>query len=392
MADIYFRTDGNDKIATGHVMRCLSIARACTKRGASVKFVVSDEHSLTLMQERFTAHQEFEIYCLDSDYTNLREELPLLRSLTAQDEAGTADIKPWIFIDSYYATPSYLLSLRETFRVAYLDDLRSFDCPVDLVINYDTDEDCEHYSAATRKLLGVQYTPLREQFSNTAYTVRPAVEHILLSTGGTDPYAVAEHLLTSVYHNTPCAFSNPDGTNNSEFASYSQDMQILKSIQYHILTGSTNSRYDALTSFAEKNPTVHIHENVSDVASLMASCDLAVCAGGTTLCELCAVGVPTISYLMAENQRTAVETYARSGLIPYAGDIRPHTDNKQILQTIADISPATLPPINHAALSTILSFMTYMSQNLSARTKSSQSMRAFLNGAGADQIARALIS
>ncbi len=392
MADIYFRTDGNNKIATGHVMRCLSIARACAKRGAGIKFIVSDSQSLALMQERFTVPREFEIYCLNSDYTNLREELPFLRSLAAQDKTGTAGIKPWIFIDSYYATPSYLLSLRETFRVAYLDDLRSFDCPVDLVINYDTDEDCDHYSAAAHKLLGAQYTPLREQFSNTAYTVRPAVEHILLSTGGTDPYAVAEHLLTSVYHNTPRAFSNPGGTNNSGSLPYSRDMHILRSIQYHILTGSTNSRYDALTSFAGKHPTVHIHENVSDVASLMASCDLAVCAGGATLCELCAVGVPAISYLMAENQRTAVETYAGSGLIPYAGDIRPQADNKQILQTIAGTSPAALPPINHATISAILSFMTYMSQNLSARSKSSRSMRAFLNGAGADQIACALIS
>ena len=370
MADIYFRTDGNNKIATGHVMRCLAIARACVKRGAKIKFIVSDEQSSALMQERFSVAQEFEIYCLNSDYTDLPKELPLLSALSVQDKSTSCSSKPWIFVDSYYATPSYLLSLRENFRVAYLDDLRSFDCPVDLVINYDTGEDCDYYADAARKLLGVQYTPLREQFSNTSYTVRPTVEHVLLSTGGTDPYAFAEHLLKDIYQNT----------------------QTLQSIHYHILTGSTNTRYANLVSFAQMYPTVHIHEGISDVASLMASCDLAVCAGGTTLCELCAVGVPTVSYLMAENQRTAVETYAGLDLIPCAGDIRPKTGVDHNLQADVSSMPDVLPPIDHSVISSVLSFMTYMSQNLSARTESSQSMRAFLNGAGADQIACELLS
>lgn len=363
MPDIYFRTDGNSEIATGHLMRCLAIARACMRKGAKVKFVVSDKQSFTLIQERFISPQEFEVYCLDSDYTNLPEELPTLSAPAIQNRAANAP-KPWIFVDSYYATPSYLMALREDFRVAYLDDLRSFDCPVDLVINYDTDEDCGYYAKADRKLLGAQYTPLREQFSNTAYTVRPTVEHILLSTGGTDPYGVAEHLLRGIYKNA----------------------QISQSMHYHILTGSTNTRYADLVSFAQMHPNIHIHKGVGDVASLMASCDLAVCAGGTTLCELCAVGVPAISYLMAENQRTAVETYARLGLIPCAGDIRPQTYNVQ------NLNSDVLPEINHTTVSAILSFMTDMPQNLSARKKSSQSMRAFLNGAGADQIACELTS
>ena len=40
---VYIRTDGNETIATGHLMRCLSIARALKKRGAAVAFLVSDD-------------------------------------------------------------------------------------------------------------------------------------------------------------------------------------------------------------------------------------------------------------------------------------------------------------------------------------------------------------
>ena len=133
-----------------------------------------------------------------------------------------------------------------------MDDLRSFDCPVDLVINYDTDEDCAYYAKADRKLLGVQYTPLRDQFNNTVYTVRPAVEHVLLSTGGTDPYGIAEQLLHAIYHDSPDTASM-------------QGAHSLKSMHYHILTSSANMRYDALISYAQTHPNVHIHEGVSDV-------------------------------------------------------------------------------------------------------------------------------
>ena len=83
MTDIYFRTDGNSKIATGHLVRCLAIARACVKIGADVKFIVSDKESLTLLEERFTAPREFAVFCLERSYRELDSEIPALLSCLA---------------------------------------------------------------------------------------------------------------------------------------------------------------------------------------------------------------------------------------------------------------------------------------------------------------------
>lgn len=365
MATIYFRTDGNSEIATGHLMRCLAVARACAQKGASVKFIVSDAESLALLQERFDRPQEFAVYCLNRSYKALPQELPALLSCLAPDrlqkpEEADSYMRPWLFIDSYYADSSYFEKLRRHFRTAYLDDLRCFDCAVDLVINYDTDEDCLFYARAARKLLGVQFTPLREQFCRRPYEVRRTARQILLSTGGTDPCRAAETLLRAIF----------------------EDHAPLRSMQYHVLTSRANARYEALLALAGIYPAIHIHTNVADVAGLMASCDLAVSAGGTTLCELCAVGVPSVSYLMAENQRLAVETYAKLNLIPYAGDIRPLDSNEDFLK---DGSP------NYGTLSRILDFLTHMTQDFSARAASSAAMQNFLDGAGAERIADALI-
>jgi spore coat polysaccharide biosynthesis predicted glycosyltransferase SpsG len=306
----------------------------------------------------------------------MTEEIPKLTAYLEQGAVVLQSTKPWLFIDSYFATPAYFAPLRPHCQIACLDDLRSFPCDVDLLIHYDTDEDCAFYAAAKRKLLGAAYTPLREQFAKPSYEVRPVVRNILLSTGGTDPYNVAEGILRRIFdaENSTAAPAAQTGTASDACtpdpaANTAADLRILQTCDYHVLTSSANARYDRLLALAKDNPKVHIHSGVKDMAALMASCDLAVSAGGTTLCELCAVGVPTVSYLMAENQRTAVETFAANELIPYAGDIR---------------DPFTLD--------NILMFMTRMSQNAEARKKSSHTMRAFLDGLGAERIAKALLS
>lgn len=404
MVTIYFRVDGNSHIATGHLMRCLAIARACVQAGrhhgkdVTISFLVSDDTSRTLLIERFESPAEFIVHSLNSDYRHMEAEVPtLLTHLNDKDNLrenhsdNTAFEKPWLFIDSYYASPDYFHMLLDHFRIAYLDDLKSFDCPVDLVINYDSDQDCSHYTKAAHKLLGMQYTPLRAQFQSPAYTVRPEVAHVLLSTGGTDPFGVAECILHIIYEDPD--YPDRIHTHTDSHPISSLDINRLQSLHYHIITSKANTRYNCLVDMAHKNSHIHIHENVTDMVSLMASCDMAVSAGGTTLSELSAVGVPTISYLMADNQCTAVNCFAVGGIIPCAGDIRPvQTPDTTILSPdhIKRIESASLLPAS--VLYNILSFMTHMSYDAEARQKSSYTMRAFLDGRGAGRIAEALLS
>lgn len=72
---VYIRTDGNETIATGHLMRCLSIARALKKRGAAVAFLVSDDTSASILQKMYSpdeiADHSFPILELRTDYRSL---------------------------------------------------------------------------------------------------------------------------------------------------------------------------------------------------------------------------------------------------------------------------------------------------------------------------------
>lgn len=340
MSAIYFRTDGNEEIATGHIMRCLSIARACAAVHVKVCFLVADETSTSALQERFACPSEFAVRCLHSDYRRPETELPALHDILESSDL--------LFLDSYFVTKSYLQKLRTLCKVAYLDDMLAFDYPVNMIINYDIMEAPACYRKAARKLIGAAYTPLRAQFQNVSYCVRPDVQNILLSTGGTDSYNIAGKLLCRI-------FAEDTG---------------LTSCHYHVVTSRFNTHFRDLQELSYTYPVIHIHENIQDMASFMCGCDLAVSAGGTTLYELCAIGVPTVSFSMADNQLQAVRTMSMQKIVPYAGDVRFTCDN---------------------TINAVSSFLDDYSRSYDKRRKSSQYMRAFVDGNGAARIAKALI-
>lgn len=322
---IYIRTDGNSQIASGHLMRCLSIARACQKLGITVRFLVSDEESVSLLASLLAEKETFPVLCLKTAvYNDMEQELPELLTLlsgganTVMSNFPTKDpVSANILIDSYYVTEKYLTALRPFAKTAYLDDLQLFDYPVDLLINYDVipDSAMDSYKAACQNagklLLGASYAPLRSQFQNKKIIVKEQVTDILLTTGGSDPY----HFCLSFIRYFAAHFSGADYT-------------------LHIVIGKLNEDKNTLYESAEKYSFLKLHENVSHMASLMMSCDLAASASGTTLYELCALGLPTISFTMADNQLTSARAFEKAGAIPCAGDIR--TDKDGVLQNITD--------------------------------------------------------
>ena len=49
---VWIRTDGNEEMASGHLVRCLTIAKALIKHGGKAHFLLSDEKSLEELRKR----------------------------------------------------------------------------------------------------------------------------------------------------------------------------------------------------------------------------------------------------------------------------------------------------------------------------------------------------
>lgn len=379
---VVIRADANSKIGMGHVMRCLSVADALLKRGEEVLFVTADDTPVPLLTKKGVPYR-----VLHTDYADMEAELPelweVLRELpqgAESPDAVLAQKNTSILVDSYYVTEKYLAALKKRITTIYMDDIYAFSYPVDMLINYNIYGEEMGYEkdaafADTKLLLGANYVPLREEFSagagyaqsrkelsaetenvtpaedrlhQTAEQGRTADGGILITTGGSDSFNLAGQLLMEA-----------------------MKYDALKEKEYHVVSGSLNPHIGELQALAQKHENIHIHCNVTNMAELMAESEVALSAGGSTLYELCAVGVPVIAFSFAENQERLVQTFVKRGIAQYGGNYR--TDgNKMIQNTIA-------------GLETLL-------EDKNLRTEYRKKARTLVDGRGAERIAEALLS
>ena len=290
---IAIRVDGNPQIATGHVMRCLAIANELKKSGQTPLFIVADDNSEHLLQL-----SGYPIVNLHTQWNNLDSEISQITTVLRQHKITK------IIVDTYFVTETYLSALEEICPVIYIDDLNLFRYPVSVVVNYniyafDIPYQEIYHGTKTKLLLGPQYAPLLEEFQNIEPCIRDAVRKILITVGGSDRYNIAGKILREI-------------TVDERFSG----------IEFHVVAGRLNPHIADLRELAEVNPLIHIHQNVTEMAKLMQSCDLAVTAGGSTMYELCACGVPSVCFSWADNQLMSVKVFSEKGLIPSAGDMR----------------------------------------------------------------------
>ena len=185
------RTDVNDTIATGHVMRCLAIANAVKALSGEVVFFLADEQGKRLIESR-----GFKTKILHTDWKEMGQELGELESLIQKYRVKN------LLIDSYQVTPCYLRRLTSVARTIYIDDIDAFHYPVDAIICYANYWEKFHHKERypnCRILTGTKYVPLRQAFSDFPPKKIPQIaENLLLLSGGTDNFHILENLLKAI--------------------------------------------------------------------------------------------------------------------------------------------------------------------------------------------------
>lgn len=330
---VYIRTDMNQIIATGHMMRCLSIADAVRQLGGDVIFLLADRQAEELLKSR-----EYKYYVLNSNWNCMEEELFSLIQIIQREQIDR------LFIDSYQVTYEYLKKLSNFVKITYMDDLFLFDYPVNEIICYanywrEFQYKKEFYDTLYQ---GTQYVPLKKIFwQKKEKYIKSKIERILICSGGSDRYGVLESLLETL---------------NNEY------------IWIDVICGIYCESYEKLCERYKGCKNIKILKAVTNIEKYMSEADLAISAGGTTLYELCAIGTPTISYAIADNQLGNVKKFHEDGIIPYTGDVR-----KQ------DIIPNLLQYIKQY-------------ENPIIRQEKSQQMQQLVDGKGALRIAECLLN
>ena len=297
---VIFRTDASIEIGTGHVMRCLTLALGLLEKGASVSFLCR-EHDGNLI-ELIRSHG-FLVHALpllsQGDYT---EESPLDPAHAVwlgcnwqvdveHCRAVLNNPVDWIIVDHYALDYRWENAMCDKYhKMMCIDDLadRVHECDIllDQNLGRTKDDYLELISSGTKLLLGPKYALLRHEFADWREAslrgrLQPQLRRLLITMGGVDNENVTELILNTI-----------------------DQCQLINLELITVVLGPHAPWLDNVRKLASQmSASVTLLSSVANMAQLMAECDLAIGAGGTTTWERCSLGIPTVLISLAENQK-----------------------------------------------------------------------------------------
>ena len=278
---ILFFADAGPDVGGGHVMRCLTLAQALAGQGAACAF----------------AAPPAAMRLLDTFAPSDMERLPLPEGTPSRQAAPIADLaRTWgaqaAVVDHYGFGPAEEVMVRTgVHRLLVLDDLkRGHLC--DLVLDSNLDRAAADYPGV-ESLIGPAYALVRPEFAalrDQALLRRAGAEprRLLIALGLTDVGGISARVVQAL---SPA----------------------LGALRVDIVLGAGAPSLSALAPLASRDPRLTLHVDARDMADLTAAADLAIGAGGSSVWERCCLGLPTLTLVLADNQRDAAQALAARG-------------------------------------------------------------------------------
>ena len=328
------RTDASLQIGSGHVIRCLTLAKALQGLAVKCTFICRENEGHLIekiRQEGFECiafAKPAELYELnDTNGSDLEHALWLGASWQhdAQQTIQALDAQSvdWLIVDHYALDKRWEMILRpHVKKIIVIDDLadRDHDCDLlldqNLVGNFERryldllPEHCESF-------LGPQYALLQHEYAELHLRTPPRtgpVKRILVFYGGED-----RHNFTS--------------RTVSAFLKLKRD-----DIMLDVVVSSHSPHVAAIQELIQPHANIIVHDTLPSLALLMLQADLAIGGSGSTSWERCCLGLPSLVITLAENQKPIAAELNQRGLVRWLGHYDAVTDNRllEALQTAID--------------------------------------------------------
>ncbi len=269
---VVLRADASAEIGTGHVVRCRTLGEALLSRGWTA----------TLVSRRLDRRLGRSVDVAGIE----RLELPLSLPIDAEPRylARTLRRPVDLLVADHYAIGAHWLTAARDWAATLLsiDDLADRAQPVDLLLNQNLGVAARQYiglvPAFARVLAGPRYALVRPAFAD-AHRLRRVrsgrVERALVLMGGSDAPDVTRRAAAGV---------------------------VDAGISVDVVVGPLYRHLAALRSWAAGRALVRLHVDPHGLVGLMEDADLAIGAPGSASWERCAVGLPTVLVILAQNQ------------------------------------------------------------------------------------------
>lgn len=272
---VALRADGGATVGLGHVRRCLALATAIAPWG--------DCHLLLRG---------------DRDATG-GSVVPVLAVGPAWDDTVTSAVglgASALVADSYAVTAADFRTAQDVMAtVVAIDDSARFPVPADIVVNAALGPRAPSTADGTIYLLGPRFALLAPDFTDAPRRRAPAeVCRVLVALGGAARADLIAMVVRAVRRALPAAAMD-------------------------VVVGPVGDGLDAVRAAVEGIDRVTLRPAPRTLRPLMDAVDLAITAGGVTLLELAAVGVPAVGISLAPNQDGNLGGLAEAGAVALAG-------------------------------------------------------------------------
>lgn len=342
------RVDSSTTIGSGHLMRCLTLAKRMRKeKNAEVHFISRDlEGNLhgVIKAAGFSLHvlpQHPIDNSLDgyAAWLTVPQDVDATETKAVLQEIGIID---HLVVDSYAIDITWEREMRSFVNEIFvIDDLanRVHDCDVLLDQSFHATGGEHRYSGlipgTCRQLLGPRHALLREEF----YEARKrfpqhhilTIKRILVFYGGADATDETSKAITALIRLHETGILSKEEHRTCVESDFVAD----------IIVGGSNPQREAVKDLCRPYAFLQFHCQVDNMAEYMSQADLMLGASGTTTFERCYLGLPALVTSVSDNQHQSVKDLFDAGVIFYLGKAEDVTV-ENIVKEISLLTPEKL--------------------------------------------------
>ena len=287
-----FRADASSEIGSGHITRCASLAGFLAANGHEVQFVCRE------LDGDLNSWLDAEGFRVNRISGNLGSAIAELEDAQATAQSLQGRRHDWLIVDHYSLGAAWERAMAAVAdRIFVVDDLgRRHDCQLLLDQNYGNPAHALYPSrvpSQCKLLLGAEFALLRPEFSALRAASlgrrRGELSRLLVFMGGGDP------------GNETCKALA--GIARSAIPAPSVD----------IVIGGGNPHRLAVEQAAASLARAKVHVQTGEMAQLMKAADCAIAAPGSAAWERCALGLPALVTILADNQVPIADALGAAG-------------------------------------------------------------------------------
>jgi len=315
--NIAIRVDASLGIGSGHVFRCINIARELKLLGHNIIFFMKDNpHSLIDK----VIGEGFRVIRIPVDDSNSRKgpfELDVDYDAAFLVQVSSQLLIDWIVVDHYGANTTWENIVKSEFPIMAIDDYCEREHVAQIVLNpnflsQDYVKLLMENSESSRTISGINFIPLRSH-SQFPADIPPqrAGGDLSIYFGASDPFGLTTRVLKVLVESL--SFKNT----------------------IHVIVGINSDQTEEIASVAQFHSNVQVHKFTDDLGSIFSIAEISIGAGGSTIWERLLYGNKCLVIGTAENQTALSECLSEAGEIEFVG-INPILTDDDLSQLIQD--------------------------------------------------------